>query len=274
MSSRSLPEHPEIRVEIEDDVALVRLDRPEHGNAWTFQMAEQYAATLSDLDADPSVRVIVLTGSGRAFCVGADMKVLDEIIEHGGYPPGAPPPEVHLRPLRVRKPLIAAVNGACAGVGLLMALTCDVRFGAEDAKFTTSFARVGLVAEYGMSWLLPRVIGLANALDLLLSGRVILGSEAERIGLLNVSVSRDQVLQKAMDYARDLAMNVSPTAVASIKTQVYGDLELSLDDAFRRTQAMTEAALASTELIEGVTSFRERRPPRFPPLSARPEATG
>jgi enoyl-CoA hydratase/carnithine racemase len=233
-------------------------------------MAREYTEALARLDADEGVRAIVVTGAGRSFCVGADMSVLDATLEHGTYPPEAPSPDCHLYPLRVRKPLIAAVNGSCAGVGLLMAITCDVRYGAADAKYTTAFSRRGLVAEYGMSWLLPRLVGLANALDLLISGRVILGGEAERMGLLNAALPREEVLPRSLEYARDLAASAAPESMALIKSQVYGDLDLRLEEAFWATQRLVEASLDSPALAEGIAAFQEKRAPRFAPLPPPP----
>jgi enoyl-CoA hydratase/carnithine racemase len=169
-------------------------------------------------------------------------------------------------PLGIPKPIIAAINGACAGIGLSLALMCDIRFAAAGVKLTTSFARRGLVAEHGTSWLLPRLVGTARALDLLLSARVVLAEEACELGLVNFVVPREQVLPAALDYARDLARNVSPTSMSVIKRQVLRHVDLPLDDALAESNALMAESLRRPDVAEGVASFVERRPPRFEPL--------
>jgi enoyl-CoA hydratase/carnithine racemase len=161
------------------------------------------------------------------------------------------------------------VNGACAGIGMVQALMCDIRFAAADAKITTAFARRGLVAEHGISWMLPRLVGPARALDLLLSGRVVLGEEAERLGLVNRALPRESVLDETLAYARDIAANCAPSSLAAMKQQVYEDLEQALPDAVDRANALMIESLQAPDFVEGVASFVERRPPRFAPLGGR-----
>ena len=190
------------------------------------------------------MRAIVVTGAGRGFCAGADMQGLATLAGAGngdregadGFSGGAPGhaderPVRH--PLSIPKPVIAAINGPCAGIGLVLAIMCDVRFAAAEAKFTTAFARRGLVAEHGISWMLPRLVGPACALDLLLSGRVLLGAEAAQLGLVNRSVEGDTVLEETLAYARELARECSPASMAAMKRQVYADLERSLTDSVK-----------------------------------------
>jgi enoyl-CoA hydratase/carnithine racemase len=174
------------------------------------------------------------------------------------------------RPVRhphsVPKPIIAAVNGPCAGIGLVMALMCDIRFAAADAKITTAFSRRGLVAEHGISWILPRLVGPAHALDLLFSSRVLLGAEAATIGLVNRAFESD-VLGESVAYARELARECSPASLATMKRQVYTDLSRDLPAAVEEANRLMGESFTRPDFAEGVQSFLERRPPQFAPLA-------
>ena len=252
---------------VQDGVALLTLNRPDRLNAWTAEMERVYFGLLEECAAAVEVRVIVVTGAGRGFCAGADMQEL-QAIGDGSLEVSA---EVHERrpqifPLSIPKPIIAAVNGACAGIGLVQALMCDVRFAAEGAKLTTAFARRGLVAEHGISWMLPRLIGPARALDLLLSGRVVLAQEAQALGLVNRVVAPEKLLQESLDYARELASKCSPASMASMKRQVYADLQRGLGEALAEADRLMLESFTAPDLVEGVTSFLEHRDPRFAPL--------
>src|SRR2546423_11283436 len=206
-----------ILMEVEDRVAILTLTRPDRLNAWTREMEARYFELLGQCASDPEVRAIVVTGAGRGFCAGADMGSLQDIGEAGGVGDARD----QLRPQNVAqlvpKPVIAAINGACAGIGFVHALYCDIRFAASDAKFTTAFARRGLVAEHGISWTLPRLVGHAKALDLLMSGRVFLGDEAAQLGVVNAAFAGGALLDRTLAYARDLAANCSPAAMAAMK---------------------------------------------------------
>jgi len=169
--------------------------------------------------------------------------------------------------MAMRKPVIAAINGACAGMGLTMALVCDVRFAAEGAKFTTSFSRRGLIAEYGISWILPRVVGWGTAMDLLLSGRVFFADEAAKLGLVNEVVAPDELLPRAIGYAEDIAANCAPSSLAVIKQQVYADTMRDVFEASAVAEKLMHESMLRPDFIEGITSFFEKRPPNFPPLS-------
>jgi enoyl-CoA hydratase/carnithine racemase len=260
------PEEAVVLAERRGSVLLLTLNRPQRLNAWTQEMEELYLSHLAEADADPEVRAIVVTGAGRAFCAGADLSVLGDLAAD------AESWEVERErsttfPLRIRKPLIAAINGACAGVGLVQAMLCDIRFVADEAKLTTAFARRGLVAEYGVSWLLNRSVGRARALDLLLSGRVLRGAEAAAIGLAEFSVPAPEVLERALAYAEDLASNCSPRAMATIKRQAWADLDRGFEEAAGAAETLVAESFTWPDLAEGVASFSARRAPEFPPLA-------
>ncbi|MDT7613633.1 MAG: hypothetical protein QOF00_1080 [Pseudonocardiales bacterium] len=245
-----------------DGVLTLTLNRPERRNGWTAELREVYYARLTAAAADPAVRAVVLTGAGSTFCPGADTANLGDLAREGASLP-------HLTvevPRDFPKPIIAAVNGACAGVGLVHALFCHVRFAADTAKFATSFTRRGLAAEYGISWMLPRLVGVENAMDLLLSGRTFDAAEAKAMGLVSRVVPRDEVLTAAQEYARDLARNCSPAAMSVIARQVREDLDSSFDDALARSHGNVDRFIGGPDLREGLASFMEKRPPRFAPL--------
>jgi enoyl-CoA hydratase/carnithine racemase len=254
-------------------VAILTLNRPERLNTWGGDIATAFYASLDRAEADPAVRVIVLTGRGKAFCAGAqlgsmgsvtqsiektDQRDLAELV-------GARQP-YYLTTLD--KPVVAAINGSCVGIGLTQALMCDVRFAAAGAKFAASFARRGLIAEYGISWILPRLTGWAVALDLLLSGRTFLADEAVELGLVKEVVAREQLMKRAMDYADDIARNCSPASMAVIKRQAYGDAMRGVADASSRAETLLQESLQRRDVIEGIASFLEKRAPSFPGLGA------
>jgi len=253
-------------------VAVLTLNRPERMNGWGGGLATAFYERLDDAEADPAVRAIVVTGKGRAFCAGADMGSLNTISNAtvdgaGGTDVGKLVGARHPHfVMTMRKPVVAAINGACAGMGLTMALVCDVRFAAAGAKFTTSFARRGLIAEYGISWILPRVVGWGTALDLLLSGRVFLADEAAELGLVKEVVPPDELLPRAIGYAEDIAANCAPSPLAVIKQQVYADTMRDVFEASDRAEKLMHESMQRPDFIEGITSFFEKRPPNFPPL--------
>jgi enoyl-CoA hydratase/carnithine racemase len=256
-----------VQKHIDAGVAVLTLNRPDRLNAWTPEMGRDYFEALADCGRDEAVRVIVVTGAGRGFCAGADMANLQTIGEDGAQPADGPyDTRPQSFPLTIPKPIIAAVNGACAGIGLVLALMCDLRFAASEAKLTTAFSRRGLVAEYGIAWMLPRLVGPAHALDLLFSGRVVLGEEAAALGLVNRAISAEHLLDETLAYARDLAVNCSPASMAAMKAQVYADLERSLDQGLEDAGARMLGSFAQPDFKEGVTSFLERREPQFAAL--------
>ena len=253
-------------------VAVLTLNRPERMNGWGGGLAATFYSRLDDAEADPDIRAIVVTGKGRAFCAGADMGDLNTIsnstVDASGGTDfsklvGARHPHFVTT---LRKPVIVAINGGCAGMGLTLALVCDVRIAAEGAKFTTSFARRGLIAEYGISWILPRVVGWGAALDLLLSGRVFYADEAAELGLVKEVVPPEELLPRAIAYAEDIATNCAPSSLAVIKQQVYADTMRDVFEASAAAEKLMQESMLRPDFIEGITSFFEKRPPNFPPL--------
>jgi len=238
-------------------------------NAWTVEMEHLYFGMLAECGASEEIRVIVVTGAGRGFCAGADMQALQRLGAEGvGSAPLSSERIAQTFPLSIPKPIIAAINGACAGIGLVQALMCDVRFAAEDAKITTAFSRRGLIAEHGISWILPRLIGPARALDLLLSGRVVLGQEAASLGLVNRALPAELLLEQTLAYARELAVQCSPASMATMKRQVYADLDRTLPQALATADQLMLESFSAPDFVEGVASFVERRDPAFAPLTS------
>jgi enoyl-CoA hydratase/carnithine racemase len=273
-----------VRHEVTDGVALVTLDRPHRLNAWTSRMEQELRWVVHTADGDPTVRVIVLTGAGRGFCAGADAQALDQLEAGGRYGEvlGRPPsdvPEVQpgtgVRPdfehgfswlLGLSKPVVAAVNGPAAGVGFVLMCFADVRFAAAGAKLTTSFARLGLPAEHGVSWLLPRLVGAGRAADLLFSSRVVLAEEALDLGLVNRVVPAEMLLDETLAYARAMAAECSPASLLAIKRQLWGDLLDPLDTSARQAVTTMLRMMGEDDFKEGVRAYREKRTPVFRPL--------
>jgi enoyl-CoA hydratase/carnithine racemase len=255
-------------------IAVLTLNRPERLNAWTGNLERQLYGYVDQCADDGDVKVIVITGAGRGFCAGADMDVLQGIGQAGGQQRGSGERRRPYQLLQVPKPVIAAINGACAGLGMVQALMADVRFAAKGAKFTTAFARRGLIAEHGLSWILPKLVGPARALDVLLSARVFLAEEAAEMGIVNKVVEPDQLMDFTLEYARDMAANCSPTSMAAMKREVWSQLVgLTVEEATAQADLDMAHTLSAADFKEGVASFLERRPPQFAPLS-RGWATG
>jgi enoyl-CoA hydratase/carnithine racemase len=262
-----------ILYEVSEKIATITFNRPDRMNAWTPIMERDVRHAMELAAADDDVRVIVLTGAGRAFCAGADMDALkgldpDDVKRAANLPAF----DMNRRPdwqtrygyyPSIPKPIIGMLNGATAGIGLVHALYCDLRFAADNTVFTTAFSRRGLIAEHGISWMLPRIVGHANALDLLMSARRVSSEEALRIGLVNRLYPPDQLREQTYSYARDLADNVSPSAIAVIKRQLYDSPFQTLAEATIDANREMVVALRGSDFREGVASFIEKRPPRF-----------
>jgi enoyl-CoA hydratase/carnithine racemase len=262
--------------ESRDGVGLVTLNRPHRGNAWTGRMEMELREALVQAAADPAVRVIVVTGAGERFCVGGDSQALEGHVERGSYDSGVTEP---LAPVGgaddpdlagrfsflwgVEKPVVAAVNGAAAGLGFVLMCFCDLRFAAEGAKLTISFPRLGLPAEAGISWLLPRLVGTTRAADLLLTSRVMAAEEAERIGLVNRVLPAERLLPETMAFARRLGQEMAPSSLRVIKEQLYSDLRGGLAESQAVAHRRMDEMIGGTDFKEGVAALVERRPPRF-----------
>ncbi|UYO40139.1 enoyl-CoA hydratase [Rhodopseudomonas palustris] len=265
--------YQDILYEVADRIATITLNRPDRMNAWTPVMEREVRAAMQQAASGSEVRVIVLTGAGRGFCAGADMEVLQNIDPSDvRRAADLPPFDMNRRAdwqtryafyPSIPKPIIGMLNGATAGIGMVHALYCDVRFAADSAVFTTAFARRGLIAEHGISWILPQIIGHANALDLLLSARRVSADEALRMGLVNRLYPADQLREQTYAYARDLADNVAPASMRVIKRQLYDVPFQTLAEATIEANREMAISLASADFKEGVASFVEKRPPRF-----------
>jgi enoyl-CoA hydratase/carnithine racemase len=270
------PEYQQILYDVDDPVATIALNRPQVLNAWTNEMGVELRDALGRAVDDPRVVGIVLTGAGRGFCAGADMSLLAELSDTAGGSAfeddsvmpgeaswGADLRGVYTYLLSVPKPIVCAVNGPVVGMGMPIVLACDLRFMNADTFISTGFAQRGLIAEWGTSWLLSRLIGPAHAMDLLCSARRVGGAEAERIGLVNRSVPAGELLDAARGYVRMLARTASPTSMAVIKRQIYTELHAGLAEAQARADELMRASFARADFAEGIAAFKERREPRF-----------
>ncbi len=263
--------------DVRDRVGVITLNRPDRLNAWTGRMHHEYRWCLERADADPGVRVIVVTGAGRGFCAGADSAALEGHAARGGYDDGLPadPP----RPgsgtderfeadfayhFGLATPVVAAVNGPAAGVGLVLACYCDLRFAAAGAKLTTAHGRLNLPAEYGLSWLLPRLVGVGRAMDLLLTSRVVLAEEALEMGLVNRVLPGDRLLDDTLAFATDLAASVSRRSLTETRRQVWRDQHDDVRTAVERSASLLEEMMTEDDYRRGVRALVAKQPPEFP----------
>ncbi len=271
----------ELIYEVNDPIATITLNRPERLNALTGRLLDEIKHAVAAAEADERVVGIILTGAGRGFSAGADMQGLKSTAEGASRAdedrlesaPGDPSlgPDFAITYsylLAVRKPLIAAINGPCAGLGFVIAMLCDMRFASETAIFTTAFANRGLIAEHGISWILPRLIGPSRALDLLWSGRRFDAAEAADLGVVNRVIAPDDLLAETEAYIKDLATRSAPTSLMIMKQQVYKHLMVSLGDAMEESNSLMEESLGRQDFKEGVDSYLEKRPPKFGRIAA------
>jgi enoyl-CoA hydratase/carnithine racemase len=269
-------EFEQIAYQVTDNVATVTLNRPSRRNAWTGRMALEYRWALATAENDSSVGAIVVTGADGAFCVGADAQILADVDSAGGayqraeveLPPFPDDAVAGLRhnhtyPLALSKPVIAAINGACAGAGFVVATFADIRLAVEGAKITPSFAGLGLPAEYGIAWVLPRVVGLQNALDMMFTNAVLPAEEARELGYVRRVFARATFVEQVETYARNIAQHSSPASLAVMKRQLYVDANLDLETAYVRSVADMDRMIAGPDFSEGLRALRERRPPVF-----------
>ncbi len=265
-----------VQYTVEGGMATVTLNRPQRLNAWTGRMHAEYRWVLDQADRDPSVRAIIVTGAGRAFCAGADARALEGHVAKGHYDPGTPAelakPGYGVRPefdadfayhFGLTKPVIAAINGPAAGVGLVIACYADLRFVAAGAKLTTAHGKLNLPAEFGLSWLLPRLIGLTRANDLLLSSRTFFAEEAFTLGLVNAVLPPDELLPHTHTYARNLIAAISPGSLRETKRQIYTDLHRDVGAAVRESNDLVRRMATEPDFVEGVAAFAEKRAPRW-----------
>ena len=272
----------EILYDVSDKIATITLNRPDKLNAWTGTMEQEVRVALIEASGDDGVVAIILTGAGRGFCSGADMNNLNSIQEgaaSGGQTSdsvravdNAIPGGLSLSndySLRytyfptVPKPIIAAINGPAAGLGLIMALYCDVRFASDAAVFSTAFARRGLIAEHGISWMLPTLIGPANALDITLSGRKFNAAEAKEMGLVSKVYPMESFMDDVRAYAVEMATLASPRSIRVMKRQLYQAMLNSLEHSVLLANSEMPASFESEDFKEGVAHFVERRAPNF-----------
>jgi enoyl-CoA hydratase/carnithine racemase len=276
-------QNQETLYEVDARVATITLNRPDKLNAWTAIMEREVRGAMEEAERDEKVRVIILTGAGRGFCAGADMSLLSTVATEGldsvrraqAVEPASGAPQGTREGTRadfqkkysyfpaLSKPVIAAVNGPAVGLGLVIALYGDLRFASDAARFSTAFARRGLIAEYGMAWMLPRLVGHANALDLLFSARMIDAAEAFRMGLANRVIPQDAFREKVREYALDMASNVSPRSLRVMKRQIYDAMFQTLAEAFETSEREMLASLQCEDFKEGVAHFVEKRAPVF-----------
>lgn len=273
--------YEEIIYDVADGVAVITMNRPETLNALTDRTQAEIRHALDQSERTEDTIGTVLTGAGRGFCSGVDMNALGAMSEAGrrlgaahadlaadpGNPDNDPNFEIGAAYfLGLRKPLIAAINGACAGLGFSYAVFCDLRFVDRTARFATAFSQRGLIAEHGTSWILPRLIGPANALDILWTGRKFDGEEAGRIGLANRVCEPGECVNDARAYLREIAGVAAPNSLMMMKRQIYRHLNAELRPAMEESNAWMDASLARGDFKEGVASFVERRPPKFAPV--------
>jgi enoyl-CoA hydratase/carnithine racemase len=272
-------QNQETLYQVIDRVATITLNRPDKLNAWTAIMEREVRAAMDEAEKDDNVRVIVLTGAGRGFCSGADMSLLSAVAEKGineqqraqaVQAVGAGPHGVRADFQKkysyfpgLTKPVIGGINGVAVGLGMVITLYCDVRLASDAARFGTVFARRGLIAEYGMAWMLPRLVGHANALDLLLSARMIDAAEAFRMGLANQVLPQATFAEAVQKYAAEIASTVSPRSLRVMKRQVYDAMFQTLGEAFDTSEREMVASLQCEDFKEGVAHFVEKRPPVF-----------
>lgn len=280
---------------VEKNILTITLNRPEKRNAWTWVMANELRDAMLMAEGDRDIRVIVLTGAGNAFCSGADLDELEhvkdtlhDVLKKDNRDTAEKQVSILMRTktdeeldpenasgkredfrkrfsyfLGVEKPVIAAVNGPAVGLGLVVGLFCDIRFASDNAKFSTAFSRRGLIAEHGISWILPGIAGLANALDLLFSSRMIDAGEALSMGLVNRVFPQNEFMSRVMEYASILATEVSPRSLGIMKRQVYRAQFQTLAEAWQEADAEMLLSFRSEDAKEGVAHFLEKRAPNF-----------
>jgi enoyl-CoA hydratase/carnithine racemase len=260
-----------------DGIATIWLNRPHRMNAWTGRLHTEYRYLLEQANLDKKVRVIIVTGRGKGFCVGGDSDALSGHSEGGGYDSGTKTdiarPGFGTSPefdaafayhFGLDKPIIAAMNGPAAGVGLALACFADLRFAVPGVKFTTAHGKLNLPAEYGLSWMLPKIMGLGRANDLLLTSRVFTSDEAQELGFVNQLFSAEELLPKCYDYARNLIRSVSPNSLRQTRWQIYRDLHRDVATSVADSEELINEMAKEEDFREGVAALVEKRSPDWP----------
>ncbi|XOV88953.1 MAG: enoyl-CoA hydratase-related protein [Pseudomonadota bacterium] len=265
-----------VRYSVDEAIATITLARPHRMNAWTGRMHTEYRWALAQAEEDRDVRAVIVTGEGRAFCVGADSQALEGHVARGGYDPGTP--DALAEPgygvsdwfdasfayhFGLTKPVIAAINGPAAGVGLVLACFADIRFAVPGVKLTTAHGKLNLPAEFGLSWLLPRMIGLPRANDLLLTSRVFLTDEAFELGLVNRLVAPESLVSETREYVLQMIRDVSPGSLAETRRQIYLDLHRDVGTAVTDSERLVREMMTAPDYREGVAAFLEKRKPNW-----------
>jgi enoyl-CoA hydratase/carnithine racemase len=260
-------------------VAIIWLNRPHRMNAWTGRLHTEYRHLLERANSDTAVRAIVVTGRGRGFCVGGDSEALSGHADRGGYDAGisadiAKPGygiDEHFDAsfayhFGLDKPVIAAMNGPAAGVGLALACFADLRFAVPDVKFTTAHGKLNLPAEYGLSWMLPKIVGLGRANDLLLTSRVFTSDEALTLGFVNQIFEPAELVAQTVAYAHQLIASVSPNSLRQTRGQIYKDLHRDVASAVIESERLIEDMAMEEDFKEGIAALVEKRPPDWPSI--------
>lgn len=265
-----------LKYDVNEHIATITLNRPHRLNAWTGRMHTEYRYLLNEADIDPAVRAIVITGEGRGFCAGADTKALEGHVSKGGYDAGTPDELVQpgtgvsenfsasfAYHFGLTKPVVAAINGPAAGVGLVLACFADIRFAVKGVKFTAAHGKLNFPAEFGLSWLLPRLIGLPKANDLLLTSRVFMSDEAHEMGLVNYLSSADTLLEDTYAYVSSMINSVSPGSLRETRWQIYQDLHRDVSSSVVDSERLIDEMSQQKDFAEGVSAFLEKRPPKW-----------
>jgi len=265
--------------ELKDGIGTIWLNRPHRMNAWTGRLHMEYRHLLAQADADPAVQAIVVSGRGNGFCVGGDAQALQGHSQRGHYDAGTTadiampgygvadefdaPFAYHFG---LSKPIIAALNGPAAGVGLALACFCDIRFAVPDVKLTTAHGKLNLPAEYGLSWMLPRILGLGRANDLLMTSRVFTTNEALTLGFVNGLFESDLLMAKTYEYVQQMIRTVSPNALRQTRWQIYRDLHRDVASSVKDSETLLNAMMKEPDYKEGVDAFVNKRLPQWPSL--------
>ncbi len=272
----TMPSYEQIEYAVSHLVATITLNRPAKLNAWTPRMEEEVTASIRAAAADNNVRVIILTGAGKGFCAGADLSVLAGVAGNQEAVAASLTAKIvvdeSVRPdfrhkhawlLSVPKPIIAAINGPAVGLGLIVPMYCDFRFASEKARFSVIFSKRGLVAEYGIGWILPRLVGLPNAIELMFTSKTIGAAEALRVGLVSRVFPEENFLGAVQEVARELASTVSPRSLRVMKRQIYTGLVQNLGEAFDLAIEEMKGSFGTADFKEGVAHFLEKRAAAF-----------